>query len=1369
MSNTSEINRSAFKLGIAIASVFCPVVSLIEPASSFISDILLSQRSLSEIESKIKGEIASDLTECVKKTLELMKEANISDTTNKIIDYLKPYIEYSFSRTDIESLTCETFEDMITQGLEKSEANDELYIICSDVNTIISMFRGKFELLISQYPKLGIYYSQHRLCTLDIDVQKLKEKVNEIDEKHNQVVTVEALKLKLKNAFDKERSDNPSVANISYSIDLLPTGEVQNYPITANINKERNHVNVCDFFSETWNSEKQNHISITGIGGIGKTVALLQQCYPVPTIYIPLRHLTVSPDDSCQQYITTYIEGITLGSLDGSLNTLTQLCSEPWEKGPKIILLLDGLNEVTASKLDSILNEIASKWAKMQGLQLIFTSRYDINTKLKLSNVHQVLIDPLSKDVIKKHLQNVRVEIPNEYDRLWEIIDTPLMLMLYCRSEQVKSSHDSEYATWKEARNGGSIIWNYLQSELCLNRLNNKLESIVAIHFVAPFICYKMMINNYFDIGTDLFKRYIKEAVNLYFTLNNQDTLPNIIAKAIDENEAENINRRVFYNLLTKKFSIFRCIGNTVQLVHQHFRDCLAAIHMIQLVDNATIIPAEWKSDFDSNVKDFICDLLSTEEKNNTQTSTWDKVWNFGHQKEDNAYEFTSKMLNIYKNVYGNDISEVDFDSVDLRQIPLNSFMLTEKSKRHFVNSKLGYDTFRGNGHSGTVSSTSWSIDGKYYISASHDCTIRIHNSNNDIQVLTGPHMHYIRCAKCSPTDENVIVSAGDDQQLIWWTRVETSDETGQMVTSWIPKTWGQCSDWIRSLAWDTKGRRIVCGDGMGNIKLFDGSTAIVFEHKHEKNVRHLAWLNSENITAIASGSDDGMFCIWAENGNCLFEKSLGLPITSINWVQNGRYIAVSVSKKIYFYKVGFLTQKDIPCIELFSIKCFVGEDISCIASASKDAIDYMAVFDKYVLKIMRLSDVENELQYDVLDSRCYAGESNKIITAEWNRDCDKLISGSRNGSVICFNILIKEENDHQIDFNVVDRRSCKAARCSKWSPNGKWLAVGYDDCSIRIWNPFKERCLAVLKSHTDSVKSLDWAPDSFSLVSGSDDKEVKVWTGNSITQLKPKTVFIHEGAVNAVLWLKNNTIISSGDDGMVSFISADNPKNAVIKQEHFHRVYSLAASPNEDFLISGGNDDYIVLWDLNSMSARSYNSGHELPIRALAWSNDGSFIISSSNDCTINLRFFDYKERALSKTVIRLPKRHDDFIYGANISGNDLYVIGGSSDFTVGFWGMPSKDFIYKSDEHQSFVWNVSSSPRIGDSFYVATSSSDGTVKIWDLSMPNLEKIVSCFNLPVIPEIDIVGCDFSGAIVTDDKLKKLLINNGGVFNNHCK
>jgi WD40 repeat protein len=62
------------------------------------------------------------------------------------------------------------------------------------------------------------------------------------------------------------------------------------------------------------------------------------------------------------------------------------------------------------------------------------------------------------------------------------------------------------------------------------------------------------------------------------------------------------------------------------------------------------------------------------------------------------------------------------------------------------------------------------------------------------------------------------------------------------------------------------------------------------------------------------------------------------------------------------------------------------------------------------------------------------------------------------------------------------------------FSADGKWLATGGTDATIRVWDLERKAAPLELKGHTDWISGLAFSPDGKLLVSGSADKTARIW-----------------------------------------------------------------------------------------------------------------------------------------------------------------------------------------------------------------------------------------------------------------------------------
>ena len=101
------------------------------------------------------------------------------------------------------------------------------------------------------------------------------------------------------------------------------------------------------------------------------------------------------------------------------------------------------------------------------------------------------------------------------------------------------------------------------------------------------------------------------------------------------------------------------------------------------------------------------------------------------------------------------------------------------------------------------------------------------------------------------------------------------------------------------------------------------------------------------------------------------------------------------------------------------------------------------------------------------------------------------------------------------------------------FSPDGRWLASGGLDNTIKLWEVSSGRQLRMLVGHTSEVTSLAVSPDGRWLASGSNDKSVKLWEVESGKLLHTFSGFTD--GVNRVGFSPDGTLlIAASADGTV-------------------------------------------------------------------------------------------------------------------------------------------------------------------------------------------------------------------------------------------
>lgn len=197
----------------------------------------------------------------------------------------------------------------------------------------------------------------------------------------------------------------------------------------------------------------------------------------------------------------------------------------------------------------------------------------------------------------------------------------------------------------------------------------------------------------------------------------------------------------------------------------------------------------------------------------------------------------------------------------------------------------------------------------------------------------------------------------------------------------------------------------------------------------------------------------------------------------------------------------------------------------------------------------------------------------------------------------------------------------------------------------------------AQLRGHGGPVRALAISPDGKEAVSGSFDTSVIRWSLARNVALQ--VMRFHEGAVNAVAYLKDGRIATAGEDGHIALWKPGQPQPDKVLDGHTAPIAGLAASPDGAWLASASWDRTLCLWPLGGGAPRVLE-GHTQNVNAVAFAPDGANVISAGYDAT--LRIWPLKGgpeiiRTLPSPLNALAVAPDGDIVAAGASGKVFFL----------------------------------------------------------------------------------------------------------------
>ncbi|OAX41433.1 WD40 repeat-like protein, partial [Rhizopogon vinicolor AM-OR11-026] len=459
-------------------------------------------------------------------------------------------------------------------------------------------------------------------------------------------------------------------------------------------------------------------------------------------------------------------------------------------------------------------------------------------------------------------------------------------------------------------------------------------------------------------------------------------------------------------------------------------------------------------------------------------------------------------------------------------------------------------------------------------------------------------------------------------------------------------------ADWVRSVRWTQDGGQVLSGsdDGAARVwdeymKIFDAKTGkLVANLKgHEGTVICLAW--TADGTTLISGSNNHSIRMW----NTTTWQQINVLTGHTNTVYD---ITISPNGRI-------------------------------LASASFDGT-------------ARLWDLENG--QPISSPLQHAG--NVIVwCASFSTDGRLLATGcyDKNAYIWDIPIILREAGHTKVIQGVIHL------------PGGQRIMTCSDDGSLQIWNlKSGERIGSDWRDGASEVYVVALSPDGKQVVSGSADDAVRLWdidTGKVVTKWTG-----HAGHVRSVRWTQDGGRVLSASFGGTAMVWDVERGETILVIKTWLNLESAIYSPDETMIATGGfnsEKEYIKIFDEKTGKLVTNLKGHTWTVYCLAWTVDGTTLISGS---------FDESIRTWNTTTwqqINVLTAHTNCVYGIAISPNGRILASASWDRTARLWNLENGKPISSPLQHSNWVRCASFST---DGKLLTTGCDDNNAYTWDI-----------------------------------------------------
>jgi len=436
-------------------------------------------------------------------------------------------------------------------------------------------------------------------------------------------------------------------------------------------------------------------------------------------------------------------------------------------------------------------------------------------------------------------------------------------------------------------------------------------------------------------------------------------------------------------------------------------------------------------------------------------------------------------------------------------------------------------------GHSGPIASVTFSPDGKNVASGSFDRTVKIWDMTTEREPITiMSHASAVTSVKFSPDGKLLVSGSLDGKVKIW-----------DMDAGQEQRTLNSRTDHVSAVAFTPKGELLIsAGDQIVRVWNVRTGQELRTLTGHSNAVTSVAFGRDSKI--LASAGWDKTIKVWDTTGG-------GLIRTLAGHSKEVRSVAISPDGKTIASGSGDST------IKLWDL---TGEKEVRTLTGHTDTV-YSVAFSPDG-KILASGSADNSIKlWNVANGsilNTLEGHSKQVNSVAFSPDGKILASGSWDGT-----IKLREAATGKVLSTLVSRSPVNVVRSVAFSLDSMRLASGgWEErpaanpvFRVHLWDVHTGQELRELIGHSNWINSIAFNPDGKLLATGGDDESIRFW---QISVGQESGVLAGQAHINSISFSPDGQILASGgEDGRIQLWSRDGEE-----------LCSLVAIDESDWLV---------------------------------------------------------------------------------------------------------------------------------------------------------------------------------------------------------